>query len=86
MWFLPFLSTKHSIFITIKIRAASSELLDKGWLEKYPPQKRRIFFARLSQWTKKRQRTILVRAYLLTSLIALILALFIYLYSLARAL
>jgi NADH-ubiquinone oxidoreductase chain 5 len=86
IWFLPFLSSKHFIFISIKMSAVSSELLDKGWLERYPPQKRRTFFARLSQWTKKRQRTILVRAYLLTSLIALIFILFIYLYSLSRAL
>ncbi len=86
IWFLPFLSTKPAILATIRIRSASSELLDKGWLELYPPQKGRMVFARLSQWTKKRQTTLLIRAYLMTSLVALILVLLVYLYSLARAL
>jgi hypothetical protein len=45
-----------------------------------------MVFARLSQWTKKRQTTLLIRAYLMTSLVALILVLLVYLYSLARAL
>ncbi|YP_009515511.1 NADH dehydrogenase subunit 5 (mitochondrion) [Hyalella azteca] len=71
MWFLPFLSTKYTTLATMKVSAASSELLDKGWLEMYPPQKGSSVFAELSQWTKKSQATLLVSAYLMTSLMAL---------------
>jgi len=86
MWFLPFLSTKHLTLITANLSAASLELLDKGWLEAYPPQKGGVLFSTLSQWTQKRQSTILIRAYLITSLSLLMLLLLIYLHSLIRVL
>jgi NADH-ubiquinone oxidoreductase chain 5 len=86
IWFLPFLSTKQAANATIVVGSTSSELLDKGWLESYPPQKRALTLARLSQLAQKGQNTALVRAYLVTVVSILLLVLFIYLHSLHRAL
>nr|QQQ88666.1 NADH dehydrogenase subunit 5 [Hyalella cajasi] len=63
---LPFLSTKYLIKSSLTVGRVSFQLMDKGWLEAYPPKKVTLMFGYYSQLIQKSQSTVLVSAYLIT--------------------
>nr|QQQ88874.1 NADH dehydrogenase subunit 5 [Hyalella kochi] len=66
MWNIPFLSTKNSNELILMMGANSSQLMDKGWLELYPPKSMAKSFSLYSQVLQKSQTTVLISGYLLT--------------------
>nr|QQQ88744.1 NADH dehydrogenase subunit 5 [Hyalella kochi] len=66
MWNIPFLSTKNFNKLILMMGASSSQLMDKGWLELYPPKSVAGSFSLYSRMLQKSQTTILISGYLVT--------------------
>nr|QQQ88783.1 NADH dehydrogenase subunit 5 [Hyalella kochi] len=66
MWNIPFLSTKNFNKLILMMGASSSQLMDKGWLELYPPKSMASSFSFYSRVLQKSQATILISGYLVT--------------------
>nr|QQQ88562.1 NADH dehydrogenase subunit 5 [Hyalella tiwanaku] len=66
MWNLPFLTTKNLTKFALMAGLSSSQLMDKGWLETYPPKKMTFVLSYYSSMLQKGQGTVLISAYLVT--------------------
>nr|QQQ88887.1 NADH dehydrogenase subunit 5 [Hyalella tiwanaku] len=66
MWNLPFLTTKNLTSFALMTGLNSSQLMDKGWLETYPPKKMNFVLSYYSRILQKGQITVLISAYLVT--------------------
>nr|QQQ88861.1 NADH dehydrogenase subunit 5 [Hyalella tiwanaku] len=66
MWNIPFLSTKNFNKLILMMGASSSQLMDKGWLELYPPKSMASSFSLYSRVLQKSQATVLISGYLVT--------------------
>nr|QQQ88575.1 NADH dehydrogenase subunit 5 [Hyalella solida] len=66
MWNLPFLTTKNLTKFALMAGLNSSQLMDKGWLETYPPKKMTFVLSYYSSMLQKGQVTVLISAYLVT--------------------
>nr|QQQ88731.1 NADH dehydrogenase subunit 5 [Hyalella sp. 2015-x] len=76
MWNMPFLSTKNLNKFILTVGSSSSHLMDKGWLELYPPKKMTIIFTYYSYIIKKSQSTSLISAYLISSILIMMFIIF----------
>lgn len=86
IWNLPFLRTNPPIKLVLIIGLVSSQLIDKGWLEAYPPKTIAIAINYYRAIIQKIQTTVIVSAYLITFSLLFIFALFYYLHNLYRVL
>nr|QQQ88549.1 NADH dehydrogenase subunit 5 [Hyalella sp. 30-5C] len=66
MWNLPFLSTNGLVKLALTTGLISAQLMDKGWLEMYPPKSMFNTISLYSAIIQKTQTTIMVSAYLIT--------------------
>nr|QQQ88900.1 NADH dehydrogenase subunit 5 [Hyalella kochi] len=66
MWNLPFLSTNSPVKLVLMTGLTSSQLMDKGWLEMYPPKSMFNIISFYSAIIQKTQTTIMISAYLVT--------------------
>nr|QQQ88588.1 NADH dehydrogenase subunit 5 [Hyalella nefrens] len=73
MWNLPFLTTNNPVKLVLMTGLTSSQLMDKGWLEMYPPKSMFNTISFYSAIIQKTQTTIMISAYLVTfSLLAVL--------------
>nr|QQQ88601.1 NADH dehydrogenase subunit 5 [Hyalella kochi] len=66
MWNLPLLSTNSPVKSVLMTGLTSSQLMDKGWLEMYPPKSMFNTISFYSAIIQKTQTTIMISAYLVT--------------------
>nr|SBT96172.1 ND5 [Hyalella lucifugax] len=78
MWNLPFLTTKNLTKFALMAGLNSSQLMDKGWLETYPPKKMTFVLSYYSSMLQKGQVTVLISAYLVTFSLLIFLGLLYY--------
>nr|QQQ88536.1 NADH dehydrogenase subunit 5 [Hyalella cuprea] len=77
MWNLPFLTTNKPVKLVLMTGLTSSQLMDKGWLEMYPPKSMFNTISFYSAIIQKTQTTIMISAYLVTfSLLAVLILLY----------
>nr|QQQ88523.1 NADH dehydrogenase subunit 5 [Hyalella sp. 1356B]QQQ88627.1 NADH dehydrogenase subunit 5 [Hyalella tiwanaku] len=77
MWNLPFLTTNNPVKLVLMTGLTSSQLMDKGWLEMYPPKSMFNTISFYSAIIQKTQTTIMISAYLVTfSLLAVLVLLY----------
>nr|QQQ88770.1 NADH dehydrogenase subunit 5 [Hyalella tiwanaku] len=66
MWNLPLLSTNSPVKLVLMTGLTSAQLMDKGWLEMYPPKSMFSTISFYSAIIQKTQTTIMISAYLVT--------------------
>nr|QQQ88718.1 NADH dehydrogenase subunit 5 [Hyalella neveulemairei] len=77
MWNLPFLTTNSPVKLALMTGLTSSQLMDKGWLETYPPKSMFNTISFYSAIIQKTQTTVMISAYLVTfSLLAVLILLY----------
>nr|QQQ88809.1 NADH dehydrogenase subunit 5 [Hyalella neveulemairei] len=77
MWNLPFLTTNNPVKLALMTGLTSSQLMDKGWLEMYPPKSMFNTISFYSAIIQKTQTTVMISAYLVTfSLLAVLILLY----------
>nr|QQQ88614.1 NADH dehydrogenase subunit 5 [Hyalella nefrens] len=77
MWNLPFLTTNSPVKLALMTGLTSSQLMDKGWLEMYPPKSMFNTISFYSAVIQKTQTTVMISAYLITfSLLSVLILLY----------